>query len=271
MGNCYLIAYVFRFLLSLNFVFFRILADDKEENSQKKEKEEQDLMSSDFFDIEKTDGAMAALQKRQRERTAGSGDPDEQLLSLAGMMENPSETSQGGQDELKLLDDLLNVMNQAVDGDGHGNLPETLSDLKLDSSWQSDTGHNRSIGSDLDFLRPAEAQALLPSQLLEMNSGRSNQFSIPFGPFGNASGDQGKSTSFYMQEQQRSGLLLGPPTAGKLVSNPDKNPSKSEEAKKASVGSRFDLFADLDPFANPDAIGKKKEPSNDGDDGGGEL
>lgn len=177
--------------------FFRILAESEADKGKEGKAAQQkgaaaqqsqiDLMASDFFDIEKADGAMAELTKRQRERTMGSGlDADEQLLlSLAGPAPQSGDASnQGGMgahEELKLLDELLSVMNQAVDGKdtASGGGLDALGDLSLDRSWHTESsagGRN-----DLDFMRPAEASslaAMMPSQLLELQSGHSCELKV---------------------------------------------------------------------------------------------
>ncbi|XP_043545806.1 islet cell autoantigen 1 isoform X2 [Chiloscyllium plagiosum] len=143
------------------------------------------------------------------------------VSASTGLLTNPMESRTNEKDEMALLNEILNGTS--------------LEEGDFSKEWQA------VFGEDLSFPNnPAAGESdqlpspsgFLPSQLFDKSLGWA------------AAGGSSQPTS--QTTEQINGL----------IENINKNPFKAAQKNPTDLSTWFNLFADLDPLSNPDAIGR---------------
>lgn len=150
---------------------------------------------------------------------------DKDLLS--GDLE-PDDTDK---DDMTILNEILNA-------------PSTEDD-EFSAEWQAVFGEGRSAAglSTNQNAEPNQHPDFMPSNLLDMNK-QMSVLSL-------------SASSSGTPPMQQGGRVMGPgqmPTGG--ASHPQQPKPKGQKKGQQDMSAWFNLFADLDPLSNPDAIGK---------------
>ncbi|XP_013402012.1 islet cell autoantigen 1-like isoform X2 [Lingula anatina] len=145
-------------------------------------------------------------------------------------------------DEMMLLNEILSIGNTSQNNDA------------LSQEWQSMFGAAPLAGgapyTPAESEHPAESASYMPSQLLDVTAGMEG-LSLGTGLSGQPP-LMASATLPQQQEQQQQ------------QQQQQQQPKPKPASKKGqNMSAWFNLFADLDPLANPDAIGKKQKEASD--------
>ncbi|XP_050418421.1 islet cell autoantigen 1 isoform X2 [Patella vulgata] len=140
-------------------------------------------------------------------------------------------------DDMTLLNEIMNA-------------PSTGGD-EFTQEWQAVFGVNQlstSTGSVLtaESDQPKTPAEFMPSSLLDMSSLMTEQASNPV---------NGNGTDLLGAIGGNQKML--PPSSGQPAQIKSKSQPQSKKSQKSDMSAWFNLFADLDPLSNPDAIGRK--------------
>ena len=163
---------------------------------------------------------------------------------------SPSRSEGGPRNDLDILNDIL--------GGDMGS--SEVADNSFTSKWQEMFGDSSAAPEAGTSTPPMwsseESSGFMPSDLLDSFA--------RLDPF------QKNQAPSSQQTAARPGLglgggTLGPSQVGPSQQGPRQPPmgpsagKKKDKDKKADLSAWFNLFSDLDPLANPDAVGKEKE------------
>eukprot|EP00062_Callorhinchus_milii_P018995 gi/632973073/ref/XP_007902972.1/ PREDICTED: islet cell autoantigen 1 isoform X3 [Callorhinchus milii] len=180
----------------------------------------------------------------QREVLKETSDKDDELISLEEDYENkepnrsvsedllssPMELSKNDKDEMALLNEILNA--------------SSLEEGDFSKEWQTVFGDDVfSLPTDLaagESDQSAAAPGFLPSQLFDKNL---SDLSSSLTSWAEA----GATSQFIFQSTEQ---------VNGLTQNLSKIPLKAPQKNPTDLSTWFNLFADLDPLSNPDAIGR---------------
>ncbi|XP_039593652.1 islet cell autoantigen 1 isoform X2 [Polypterus senegalus] len=204
----------------------------------------QDPMDKLLDQGQKKKGKKKTVENEETKKTTDGPDQEEQLISLDEENHNEQLCSPGTQDlltntedldiadkdEMTLLNEILNA-SSVEEGDFSKEWKAAFGDDDL-----LDTATNPGAG---DVLQEEESPSgFLPSQLLDQNMNNLDS------SLANWTAGNSQSTA----ESSESAAAANP--------SQHKAPAKDHPKPAKDLSAWFSLFADLDPLANPDAIGK---------------
>ncbi|KAL4216898.1 Islet cell autoantigen 1 [Mactra antiquata] len=144
-------------------------------------------------------------------------------------------------DDMTILNEILNAPSKAGEDD-------------FSREWQAVFGHNP-LGTNTT-LTPGEPDkaknpsGFMPSDLLDLNQQLSDMNM-------NASGSTDTKISLTPE------LSLGGKQENQSKNQTGARPKTTKQGQKSDMSAWFNLFADLDPLADPDAVGKKLENTDE--------
>lgn len=230
--------------------------DDEKENSSQKKTKPVEKSNNEEKTNKDDDVPLLFLDKEPKNEEAPNISDNSKQKNIDLLTDN--QTDNGDKDDLAFLNEILSSSTE--------NIPTNETENSFTHQWQTTFGASSSeksvIESELESLlddmhnsgSTAESNIpnFLPSQLLEMTSGFSDL-------------DLSSAALIPVQQSQKSDN-----TSNNIASNSkstsnskQKLPSTGATKKgKKDISAWFNLFADLDPLSNPDAVGKK---TDDGD------
>lgn len=193
------------------------------------------------LDFSKPDSAPSANEVTNHK---GPSKAEKQKSNKAvDLLTDQTDADDKEKDDMMLLNEILS-MPSGADADPTGldwksafGLPSTAEGFNAD--WQA------AFGDEASLAKGSTGQDFLPSQLLDLNLGIGDLNMQRKGPIPPVSAAAANSSSSANSDKT--------PSAAKPMSAP----SKKDKQKDMSMW--FNLFADLDPLSNPDAIGKTAE------------
>ena len=162
----------------------------------------------------------------------------------------------------------VDLLNQILSGDSRAGEASAEPENSFSQQWREMFGNEAmasSAATSATAAAPADQSGFMPSDLLD-SMGRFDPFGgadVPSHPapppVGRTATAKGASGSSKMASM--SGLLA----TSKQALTSGRNAVDKEKAKKAAgdLSAWFNLFSDLDPLANPDAVDKKNSKSEE--------
>ncbi|XP_028672870.1 islet cell autoantigen 1 isoform X2 [Erpetoichthys calabaricus] len=202
----------------------------------------QDPMDQLIDQGQKKKGKKKTVENDENKKTTDGPDQDEQLISLDEENHNEQLCSPGTQDLLTNTEDLdiadkdeMTLLNEILNA-------SSVEEGDFSKEWKAAFGDDDLLDTATDpgagdVLQEEESPSgFLPSQLLDQNMNNLDS-SLANWTAGNSTAESSESAA---------------------AANPSlhKTPAKDHPKPAKDLSAWFSLFADLDPLANPDAIGK---------------